>query len=140
MPVGPVMKEHALRFEQSQPHIPQRLALLTLILLSGHKVHLRPLPQGPVLLGAKGLPAGLPDLAQRCGQGRAHAGADRKANPPPRFLFPVRILEPIHLAPYAHTSLRAQSPPPPIAARSRPPRCQRSSSRSPRSCATLRTG
>src|ERR1035437_4272820 len=95
MPVGSVMEEHALRFEQTQPHIPQRLTLLTLILLPGHKVHLRPLPQGPVLLGTKGLPGGLRNLAQRFGQGLAHEGADRKANPPARFLFPVGMLEPI---------------------------------------------
>src|ERR1035438_7535589 len=95
MPVAPVMKEHALRFEQTQPHIPQRLALLTLILLPGHKVHLRPLPQGPVLLGAKRLPAAVRDLPQRLGQGRTHKSADRKTNPPARLLFPVGRLEPI---------------------------------------------
>src|SRR5436190_20534528 len=95
MSVGSISKQHSLRLEQAQTYIPQGLAVLALVLIAGHKIHLGPLPQGAIVLFTKALPIGLRHLAQRLGQGFAHPRADRKANPPTGLLFPIRVLEPL---------------------------------------------
>src|SRR2546427_7785732 len=93
MSVGAISKQHSLRLEQAQTYIPQGLAVLALVLLTGHKIHLGPLPQGAIILFAKALPIRLRHLAQRLGF--AHHRANRKANPPAELPFPIRVLEPL---------------------------------------------
>ena len=94
MPITPIGKERPLRLEQAQSHVAQGFAVLLLCGFSGHEVHFRPLSLRAVGFRGKGLPVFFTHLAQGCSQLLTHHRADRKANPSPRLLLALGMLEP----------------------------------------------